>query len=67
MKKEERERERSASKLSNTIKYYIFHYNYSVKMPYCVAVGCSNSSFRKNREKGTSFYSFLKDDSLKQK
>ena len=36
-------------------------------MPYCVAVGCSNNSFRKNREKDTSFYSFLKDDTIKQK
>ena len=36
-------------------------------MPYCVAVGCNNNSFRKNREKGTSFYSFPKDDTLKQK
>ena len=36
-------------------------------MPYCVAVGCSNNSFRKNIEKGTSFYSFPKDDTLKQK
>ena len=57
MNKEERERERSVSKLFNTIKY-IFHYNYSIKMPYCVAVGCSNNSFRKNREKCTGFYSF---------
>ena len=36
-------------------------------MSYCGAVGCSNNSFRKNREKGTSFYSFLEDDTLKQK
>ena len=36
-------------------------------MPYCVAVGCSNNSFRKNREEDTSFYSFPKDDILKQK
>ena len=51
-KKKEREREKSISKLSDTIKY-IFHYNYS--MPYCAAVGCSNNSFRKNREKGYNF------------
>ena len=50
MKKEERERERSISKLFNTTKYYIFCHN-SIKMPYCVAAGCSNNSFRKNREK----------------
>ena len=36
-------------------------------MPYCAVVGCSNNSFRKNREKSTSFDSFLKDDTLKQK
>ena len=69
MKKEEseRKRERSVWKLFNTIKYYIFHYNYSIKMSYCVVVGCSNNSFRKNREKGKSFYSFPKGDTLKQK
>ena len=38
MKKEERERERSISKLFNTTKYYIFCHN-SIKMPYCVAAG----------------------------
>ena len=65
-KKRERERERSVSKLFNTIKH-IFHYNYSVKMLYCAAVECNNNSFRKKREKGARFYSFPKDDTLKQK
>ena len=36
-------------------------------MPYGVAVGCSNNSFRKNREKGTNFDTSPKDDTLKQK
>ena len=36
-------------------------------MSYCVAVRCNNNSFRKNREKGTSFYSFPKDNTLNQK
>ena len=36
-------------------------------MPYCVAAGCSNNSFRKNKEQGTGFYSLPKDDTLKQK
>ena len=65
-KRKERETQRSVSKLFNTVKY-IFHNNYSIKMPYCIAVGCRNNSFRKNREKGKSFYSFPKDDTLKQK
>ena len=34
-------------------------------MLYCVALRCSNNSFRKNSEKGTSFYSFPKDDNQK--
>ena len=61
MKKEEREKE---GEVFNTIKY-IFHCNYSIKMLYCAALRCSNNSFRKNREKGTSFYSFPKDDNQK--
>lgn len=36
-------------------------------MPYCVAVGCNNNTFTKNREKGISFYSFPKDNLLRQK
>ena len=36
-------------------------------MPWCVAVGCSNNTFRKNREKGVSFYNLPKDESLKNK
>lgn len=36
-------------------------------MPLCVAVGCSNDAFSKNREKGVSFYSFPKDENLKKR
>ena len=34
-------------------------------MPWLVAIGCSNNTFSKNREKGVSFYSFPKDKNLK--
>ena len=36
-------------------------------MPLCVALGCSNNAFSKNREKGVSFYSFPKDENLKKR
>ena len=36
-------------------------------MSLCVAVGCSNDAFSKNREKGVSFYSFPKDENLKKR
>ena len=36
-------------------------------MPWCVAIGCSNNRFSKNREKGVSFYSFPKEENLKKR
>ena len=36
-------------------------------MLHCVADGCSKNSFMKNREKSASFYSFPKDDTLRNK
>ena len=36
-------------------------------MPHGVAVGYSNNSFRKNREKSTNFDTSPKDDTLEQK
>ena len=34
------------------------------KMPWCVAVGCSNNTFTNNKEKNISFYRFPKDQNL---
>ena len=36
-------------------------------IPWCVAVGCNNNIFPKNRKKGVSFYSFPKDENLKKR
>ena len=36
-------------------------------MPWCVAVGCSNNTFTKNRDKNVSFYKFPKDKALEKK
>ena len=33
----------------------------------CVAVGCNNNTFSKNRKKGVSFYSYPKDENLKKR
>ena len=33
-------------------------------IPWCVAVGCNNNIFSKNRKKGVSFYSFPKDENV---
>ena len=36
-------------------------------MTWCVAVGCSNNTFTKNRDKNVSFYKFSKDEALEKK